>query len=86
MLADRFPLAPALAEVRNELAVVADVPLKLAEAVGHLLRRRRTESNLGKSKQWSYLFTALGLPTEEIVRLYGWRWNLETNFAPCSGR
>jgi hypothetical protein len=33
----------------------------------------------GKSKEWLYLFTTLDLPAEEIVRLYGLRWNIETD-------
>jgi len=33
----------------------------------------------GKSKQWLFLFTTLGLPAEEIVALYGHRWNIETD-------
>ena len=33
----------------------------------------------GKSKQWLYLFTTLALPPEEIVKLYGRRWNIETD-------
>jgi transposase len=33
----------------------------------------------GKSKQWLYLFTTRELPAEEIVALYGERWNIETD-------
>ena len=33
----------------------------------------------GKSKEWLYLFTTLPDPPEEIVRLYGYRWNIETD-------
>jgi hypothetical protein len=33
----------------------------------------------GKSKEWLYLFTTLELPAEEIVELYGRRWNIETD-------
>ncbi len=33
----------------------------------------------GKSKRWLYLFTTLDLPTEEIITLYGRRWNIETD-------
>src|SRR5260221_13974064 len=43
--ADRFPLPSTLAEVRDELAVIADVCLKLTEAVGDLLRSVRTGLN-----------------------------------------
>ena len=40
--ANRFPLPSTLAEVRDELAVIADVCFKLTEAVGDLLRSVRT--------------------------------------------
>ena len=33
----------------------------------------------GKSKQWLYLFTTLPLPAQEVVALYGKRWNVETD-------
>jgi hypothetical protein len=33
----------------------------------------------GKSKQWLYLFTTLELPAEDILQLYGRRWNIETD-------
>jgi len=33
----------------------------------------------GKSKEWLYLFTTLDWPAEEIVQLYGRRWNIETD-------
>jgi Transposase DDE domain. len=33
----------------------------------------------GKSKQWLYLFTTLESPVEEILQLYGRRWNIETD-------
>ena len=33
----------------------------------------------GKSKQWLYLFTTSVLPAEEVVALYGQRWNIETD-------
>jgi hypothetical protein len=33
----------------------------------------------GKSKQWLYLFTTLTIPPEEVVALYGKRWNIETD-------
>ena len=33
----------------------------------------------GKRKQWLYLFTTLSLPAEEVVELYGRRWNIETD-------
>jgi len=33
----------------------------------------------GKHKQWLYLFTTVSLPSEEVVALYGRRWNIETD-------
>jgi hypothetical protein len=33
----------------------------------------------GKSKSWLYLFTTLELPAEQVVELYGRRWNIETD-------
>ena len=33
----------------------------------------------GKHQQWLYLFTTLSLPAEEVVALYGRRWNIETD-------
>jgi hypothetical protein len=33
----------------------------------------------GKSRQWLYLFTTLELAQEEILELYGQRWNIETD-------
>jgi hypothetical protein len=33
----------------------------------------------GKSKQWLYLFTTLESPVQEILKLYGRRWNIETD-------
>lgn len=33
----------------------------------------------GKSEHWLYLFTTLELSTDEIVALYGRRWNIETD-------
>ncbi len=33
----------------------------------------------GKHKKWLYLFTTLTLPAEEVVKLYGLRWNIETD-------
>ncbi len=33
----------------------------------------------GKHKQWLYLFTTLSLPAEELVALYGRRWQIETD-------
>jgi hypothetical protein len=33
----------------------------------------------GKHKQWLYLFTTSSLPAEEVVALYGRRWNIETD-------
>lgn len=33
----------------------------------------------GRSKQWLYLFTTLTIPAQEVVDLYGKRWNVETD-------
>jgi hypothetical protein len=33
----------------------------------------------GKHKQWLYLFTTLSRSAEEVVELYGRRWNIETD-------
>lgn len=33
----------------------------------------------GKSKQWLFLFTTTSLPAEEVVALYGRRWQIETD-------
>ena len=33
----------------------------------------------GKHKKWLYLFTTLSLPAQEVVELYGRRWNIETD-------
>jgi hypothetical protein len=33
----------------------------------------------GKSKEWLYLFTTLELPWEQVLALYGKRWNIETD-------
>ena len=33
----------------------------------------------GKRKQWLYLFTTWSRPAEEVVELYGRRWNIETD-------
>jgi len=46
-------------------------------AVGGRLIAARLGS--GRSQEWIYLFTTLDLPAEEIVALYGRRWNIETD-------
>src|ERR1019366_4189509 len=33
----------------------------------------------GKSKEWLYLFTTADLPWEQVLELYGKRWNIETD-------
>jgi putative transposase len=33
----------------------------------------------GKSQEWLFLYTTLALPAQEIVELYGRRWNIETD-------
>jgi putative transposase len=50
--------------------------LKDAKIQGRLVVRR---VGRGKSKQWLYLFTTLTIPAEEVVALYGKRWNVETD-------
>jgi hypothetical protein len=46
------------------------------EVAGRLIAAR---VGRGKSKQWLYLFTTLMLPAQEVVALYGQRWNIETD-------
>lgn len=38
-----------------------------------------TQVGRGKSRQWLYLFTTSVLPSEQVVALYGQRWNIETD-------
>jgi IS4 transposase len=33
----------------------------------------------GKHKQWLYLFTTTSWPADEVVALYGRRWQIETD-------
>lgn len=47
-----------------------------ASVAGRLIAAR---IGRGKSKEWLFLFTTLALPAEEIVALYGRRWNIETD-------
>lgn len=47
-----------------------------AEVAGRLIAAR---VGRGKSQQWLYLFTTSGLPSQEVVALYGQRWNIETD-------
>lgn len=51
------------------------VPLEAA-VEGRLIAAR---VGRGKSKQWLYLFTTLTSPVEELIELYGRRWNIETD-------
>ena len=50
-------------------------------AVGSTVTGRLIVARIGrgKSKEWLYLFTTLDLPADEIVQLYGRRWNIETD-------
>jgi hypothetical protein len=50
-------------------------------AAGSTVKGRLIAARIGrgKSKEWLYLFTTLDLPAEEIVELYGRRWNIETD-------
>ncbi len=43
---------------------------------GRLIARR---VGRGKHKQWLYLFTTTSLPAEEVLGLYGRRWQIETD-------
>jgi len=47
-----------------------------AEIAGRLIAWR---VGRGKKKQWLYLFTTLSIPAEQVVELYGLRWNIETD-------
>ncbi len=47
-----------------------------AHIQGRLITRR---VGRGKHKQWLYLFTTTSLPAEEVVALYGRRWQIETD-------
>jgi Transposase DDE domain len=47
-----------------------------ARIQGRLIARR---VGRGKHKQWLYLFTTSSLPAEEVVALYGRRWQIETD-------
>lgn len=47
-----------------------------ARVEGRLIARR---VGRGKQQQWLYLFTTTSLPAEEVVRLYGRRWQIETD-------
>jgi len=50
-------------------------------ADGSPVRGRVIAARLGRgqSQQWLFLFTTLALPAEQIVALYGRRWNIETD-------
>jgi hypothetical protein len=58
-----------------------DKPKKTPWPAEAMIRGRLIAARVGrgKSKQWLYLFTTLGLPAEEIVQLYGQRWPIETD-------
>ena len=49
---------------------------KEAKIQGRLVIRR---IGRGKSQQWLYLFTTLTIPADEVVALYGKRWNVESD-------
>jgi len=36
-------------------------------------------ASAGQSKEWLYLFTTVELPREQVLALYGKRWNIETD-------
>lgn len=50
-------------------------------AMGTTVRGRLVAIRVGrgKSKQWLYLFTTLNWSIEELAKLYGKRWNIETD-------
>jgi len=50
--------------------------LDAASVTGRLIAIR---VGRGKSKRWLYLFTTLGGAVDDIVELYGRRWNIETD-------
>jgi hypothetical protein len=47
-----------------------------ASVAGRLIAAR---IGRGKSQEWLYLFTTLELPWEQVLALYGKRWNIETD-------
>jgi hypothetical protein len=47
-----------------------------AEVQGRLMAMR---IGRGQTKEWLYLFTTLSLPQEEVLALYGRRWNIEND-------
>jgi putative transposase len=47
-----------------------------AEIAGRLIACR---VGSGRHKEWLYLFTTFDLPLSEVVKLYGKRWNVETD-------
>lgn len=52
-----------------------------ARPPGAVLRGRLIAARVGrgKSKQWLYLFTTVTLAAQQVVDLYGRRWNVETD-------
>lgn len=50
--------------------------LPQAAVAGRLIA---VQAGRGKSRQWLYLFTTSSLPSEQVVELYGQRWNIETD-------
>jgi hypothetical protein len=47
-----------------------------ASVAGRLIAAR---IGRGKSQEWLYVFTTLELPWEQVLALYGKRWNIETD-------
>lgn len=57
-------------------------PITASGVVGRLIAAR---VGRGKSKQWLYLFTTLAGSADDIVELYGRRWNIETDLRSLKG-
>ena len=52
---------------------------QLAEHTSVAGRLIAVQVGRGRARQWLYLFTTSALSTEEVVALYGQRWNIETD-------
>jgi len=52
---------------------------QLAEHTSVAGRLIAVQVGRGRARQWLYLFTTSSLSTEEVVALYGQRWNIETD-------
>jgi len=61
-------------------------PSQLEQRKGHLADGAEVQGRLiaeqvgrGQKKEWVYLFTTLSDPAAEVLRMYGLRWNVETD-------